>query len=125
MARKQPRRRCTAKTASRTPCRVAALKGQRRCYDHAKGAAIKAKRASARSRGGKALRVTPAKKPADLSTIEAVRGHLEQELANIQQLPVTTRRAATVARICREAAVLIDMVEYRGRLERLEAALGL
>jgi hypothetical protein len=60
-----------------------------------------------------------------MKTVEELRGHLEWELAHVQQMAISARRATAVARLVREGARLIELVELRDRVERLEEKLGI
>jgi hypothetical protein len=104
---------------------MAALTGQRRCYNHSKHPIVAAQRSASKTKGGRAAKkVTPAKTPADVSSVEKLQEHLSWELGHVQNLPISSRRAAAAARLIREAARLLELVELRNRVEALEEKLG-
>lgn len=115
-------RRCAAKTAKGTPCRMKPLEGQRFCFSHAKDKATKKKRTNARRAGGKnaAAQQKPKDgKPADVQTLEALQRHVGAELGLVQQLVPSSRRAMAVSRLVTVAAELIELKDLKHRVEAL------
>ena len=112
------RRRCTARTRTGRPCRMAALRGQQTCFAHSPSVA--AKRAKARRRGGQRHRVGYATAPVPVATMPDLQAVTAQLLADVLVLGNTEARARAAARLIVVAAKLIEDGDLVHRIEALE-----
>jgi hypothetical protein len=115
------RRRCTARTAQGKPCRMPPMRGQARCFNHAK--AVAAKRRAARAKGGSATKTAYATQPADVTTLTALQQHVGQLLADVMLRENTEKRALAAARLIEVARRLIESADLEARVAALEAVL--
>jgi hypothetical protein len=115
------RRRCTAKTQTGSPCRMAPLVGTPRCWNHSQATRTKAQ--AARRKGGRRGRVGQADLPVNVKTVSALQGHLGQTLADVLRCEASLKKGMTVARLISVGLRLVEIEDLRQRVEQLEATI--
>lgn len=114
--------KCNGKNSRGEPCKVAALKGDRYCFNHSP--ATRKAQAEARRRGGMANLTPhfadPATVPANVATLEEARGILSYTLAEVIGMENTIARARILINLFDSFVKSIEIGEIEARLQALE-----
>jgi len=114
---------CTAKTKTGEPCKMAALTGRRRCWNHS--VATAKARAEARKRGGRNRQTPKADRqvvrPVSLRTVADVMALLEETLADTREQENSGQRSRTLISLALAALKALEVGELEERVEALEA----
>ena|SRR5688572_11182323 len=114
--------KCNGKNSRGEPCKVAALKGDRFCFNHSPG--TRRAQAEARKRGGMA-RLTPhyadsSTVPANVTTLEAARGILAYTLVEVIGMDNTIARARVLIALFDSFIKSIEIGELEAGIQALD-----